>query len=65
MDFRTAVEIVTADQNVGDWGQEGPMSQREAVEHVRGIMTVDEVIDYGDENTDAYRLILTTTALPD
>lgn len=31
MDFYTAVGIVTADQNSGDWGAEGPMTRREAV----------------------------------
>ncbi|GAA3847049.1 hypothetical protein KACC15558_28230 [Brevibacterium ammoniilyticum] len=61
MDFQTAVEIVTADQNENDWGEEGPMSQHEAVEHVRNTMSLDEVVDYGDENTEAYRLILSTT----
>lgn len=64
MDFQTAVEIVTADQNEGDWGEEQAMTPREAVEHVRNIMTATDVIDYGDENTEAYRLVLTTTRLP-
>lgn len=65
MDFETAVAIVTADQNENDWGEEPAMTPREAVEHVRNIMTVEEVVDYGDENTEAYRLVLSTTQLPE
>ena len=65
MDFQTAVEIVTADQNEGDWGDEGVMTPREAVEHVRNIMSLADVIVYGDENTEAYRLVLSTTQLPE
>ncbi len=64
MDFQTAVEIVTTDQNEGGWGDEAAMTPREAVEHVRNIMTLADVIDYGDENTEAYRLVLSTTQLP-
>lgn len=64
MDFQTAVAIVTADQNEGDWGDEPALTPREAVEHVRNIMTLAEVIDYGDENTEAYRLVLSTTRIP-
>ena len=64
MEFRKAAEIVTADQNAGDWGEEEPMTQREAVEHVRNIMSFDDVIDYGDENTEAYRTVLSTPGMP-
>lgn len=64
MDLETAAAIVAADQNSNDWGDEPPMSPREAVEHVRNIMTLDEVVDYGDENTEAYRLVLSTSELP-
>lgn len=64
MNLETAAAIVAADQNAGDWGDEPPMSPREAVEHVRNIMTLDEVVDYGDENTEAYRLVLATLELP-
>lgn len=65
MDFQTAVEIVTADQNANDWGDESPLSPREAVEYARHTILLEDVVDYGDDNTEAYRLILSTTALPD
>lgn len=65
MDFQTAVKIVTADQNESDWGAEPMMTPREAVEHVRNIMRPQDVVDYGDENTEAYRLVLSTTQLPE
>lgn len=65
MDFQAAVEIVTADQNEGDWGNDAAMTPREAVEHVRNIMTLADVIDYGDENTAAYRMVLSTTQQPE
>lgn len=64
MDFKKAAEIVTADQNENDWGDEGPMSQTEAIRHVRNTMSFEDVIDYGDENTEAYRQILSTRELP-
>ncbi|MCB1273089.1 MAG: hypothetical protein KDB25_01645 [Leucobacter sp.] len=64
MNLETTAAIVAADQNAGDWGGEPPMSPREAVEHVRNIMTLDEVVDYGDENTEAYRLVLASSDLP-
>lgn len=64
MNLETAAGIVAADQNAGDWGDEPPMSPREAVEHVRNIMALDEVVDYGDANTKAYRLVLSTSELP-
>lgn len=51
MDFQEAAAIVTADQNQNDWGDEPPMTQAEAIEHVRNIMTLEDVVDYGDENT--------------
>lgn len=65
MDFQAAVEIVTADQNEGDWGNDAAMTPREAVEHVRNIMTLADLIDYGDENTAAYRMVLSTTQQPE
>ena len=65
MDFQEAAAIVTADQNQNDWGDESPMTQAEAVEHVRNIMTLEDVVDYGDENTEAYRLVLSTSQLPE
>lgn len=65
MNFQTAVMIVTADQNESDWGDEPTMTPREAVEHVRDIMRPEDVVDYGDENTEAYRLVLSTTQLPE
>lgn len=64
MDFRTAVEIVTFGRNEGDWGEASQLSTPEAVEHVRNIMTLDEVVEYGDENTEAYRLVLAALDLP-
>ena len=64
MDFKKAAEIVTADQNENGWGDEGPMSQTEAVRHVRSTMSFEDVIDYGDENTEAYRQILSSRELP-
>lgn len=64
MDFQAAVEIVATDQNEGDWADEAAMTPREAVEHVRNIMTLADVIDYGDENTEAYRMVLSTAQLP-
>lgn len=64
MDFKKAAEIVTADQNENDWGDEGPMGQTEAVRHVRNTMSFEDVIDYGDENTEAYHQILSTRGLP-
>lgn len=65
MDFQEAATIVTADQNQNDWGDDPPMSSVEAVEHVRNIMTLDDVVDYGDENTEAYRMVLSTSRLPE
>lgn len=65
MDFQEAAAIVTADQNQNDWGDEPPMTQAEAVEHVRNIMTLEDVVDYGDDNTEAYRLVLSTSQLPE
>lgn len=65
MDFQEAAAIVAADQNQGDWGDEPPMTPAEAVAHVRNIMTLDDVVDYGDENTEAYRLVLSTSQLPE
>lgn len=65
MDFHEAAAIVTADQNRNDWGDEPPMTTVEAVEHVRNIMTLVDVVDYGDENSEAYRLVLSTSQLPE
>lgn len=65
MDFQEATAIVTADQNKNDWGDEPPLGQAEAVEHVRNTMTMKDVVDYGDENTEAYRLILSTSQVPE
>mgnify|MGYP003509600205 FL=1 len=65
MDFQTAVKIVTADQNEGEWGDKPTMTSREVVEHVRNIMRPEDVVDHGDENTEAYRRVLLTRQLPE
>lgn len=40
------------------------MNPVEAVEHVCNIMTLNDVVDYGDEKTEAYRFVLSTSQLP-
>lgn len=61
MSFAEAVRIVTADQNEGVRDGEEPFTEEEAVAHVRNIMSLEDVWDYGDENTEAYRIVLAPT----
>lgn len=63
-DFWTNVEIVTVDQNEGDWGKGSRLSAADAVEYVRNVRALYEVVDYGDANTKSYRLVLSTSELP-
>lgn len=58
LDYNQAVKIVTADQNEGVREGEQPFSEEEAVAHVRNTILLADVVDYGDENTEAYRIVL-------
>lgn len=60
MTYSEAVTIVTADQNEGVRDGEPLFTEEEAVAHVRNTIALDEVVDYGDENTDAYRIVLSS-----
>lgn len=64
MKWEEAVRIVTDDQNAGVNTEAGerPLTPAEAVAHARNILTAETLTDYGDDLTDAYRLIITQNA---
>ncbi|WP_279366224.1 hypothetical protein [Microbacterium testaceum] len=58
MDYNEAVMIFTADQDEGVRGGEQPFPEEEAVAHVRNTILFADLVDYGDENTEAYGIVL-------
>ncbi|GAA3852341.1 hypothetical protein KACC15558_34160 [Brevibacterium ammoniilyticum] len=63
MGFHTAVGI--ADQDAGDWRDASPLTPREAADHVRNPISIEQIVDDGDDHTDSYRLILSTSMVSD
>lgn len=63
MNYEQAVRMVTDDQNEGVNPERGEtlLTEQEAVEHVRNILSVETLTDYGDDLTEAYRIVLTST----
>ena len=61
MEWNKAAQIVADDQNAGVSTEAGETlyTVEEAVAHARNILTPETLTDYADENTEAYRLILT------